>query len=124
MEWVREMCYIAATGALGAGVDRDSLLAALDEDPQFIAADAGTTDAGAFALGAGETAFSRGAVKRDLSLMLEAGARARVPVIVGSAGTAGADVHVDWALSIVAEIAQELGEKLRGFAIYAEQPED
>jgi hypothetical protein len=123
MEWMQEMRYIAATGALGAGVDRDSLFAALDEDPRFIAADAGTTDAGAFALGAGETAFSRGAVKRDLSLMLQAGLRARVPVIVGSAGTAGADVHVDWVVDIVEEIARELGVTLRGFAIYAEQPD-
>ena len=115
------MRYIAATGALGAGVDRDSLFAALDDDPAFIAADAGTTDAGAFALGTGDTAFSRDAVKRDLSLMLEAGLRARVPVIVGSAGTAGADVQVDWTLAIVEEIASELGEQLRGCAIYSEQ---
>jgi hypothetical protein len=121
MEWLQEIRYIAATGALGAGVDRDSLFSALDQDPHFIAADAGTTDAGAFALGAGETAFSRAAVKRDLSLMLQAGLRARVPVIVGSAGTAGADVHVDWTLAIVEEIAEELGQQLRGFAIYAEQ---
>jgi hypothetical protein len=120
---MQEMRYIAATGALGAGVDRDSLFAALDEDPRFIAADAGTTDAGAFALGAGETAFSRDAVKQDLSLMLQAGRHARVPVIVGSAGTAGGDVHVDWVLDIVEDIARELGERLRGFAIYAEQSE-
>jgi hypothetical protein len=118
---MQEMRYIAATGALGAGVDRDSLFAALEQDPCFIAADAGTTDAGAFALGAGETAFSRGAVKHDLSLMLQAGLRARVPVIVGSAGTAGADVHVDWVVDIAEEIARELGEQLRGLAIYAEQ---
>src|SRR3981081_1911730 len=98
MDWVQEMRYIAATGALGAGVDPGSLFAALDEEPSFIAADAGTTDAGAFALGAGETASSRGAVKQDLSVMLQAGLRAQVPVIVGSAGTAGADVHVDWVL--------------------------
>jgi hypothetical protein len=121
MESMQEMRYIAATGALGAGVDRDSLFAALDEDPSFIAADAGTTDAGAFALGAGETAFSRGAVKQDLSLMLEAGLLARVPVIVGSAGTAGADAHVDWVVGIVEEVARELAEQLRGVAIYAEQ---
>ena len=30
MDWVQEMRYIAATGALGAGVDRDSPFAALD----------------------------------------------------------------------------------------------
>jgi Acyclic terpene utilisation family protein AtuA len=117
---VQEMRYISATGALGAGVDRPSLFAALDLSPQFIAADAGTTDAGAFALGAGDTAFSRDAVKQDLSVMLQAGLHARVPVIVGSAGTAGGDVHVDWVLAIVDEIAHELGEPLRGCAIYAE----
>jgi hypothetical protein len=118
------MSYIAATGAVGAGVDAESLFAALAHDPQFIAADAGTTDAGAFALGTGATAFSREAVKRDLSLMLEAGIRAGIPVIVGSAGTAGADVHVDWVLGILEEIAAERDERLRVAAIYSEQDVD
>jgi acyclic terpene utilization AtuA family protein len=114
------MKYVAATGALGSGVDRASLLAALDEQPAFIAADAGTTDAGAFALGSGQTAFSRAAVKLDLAAVLEAGITARVPVIIGSAGTAGADVHVDWVLEIAAEVAAELEERVRAFAIYSE----
>src|SRR5260370_634376 len=47
--------------------------------------------------------------------------RARVPRIVGAGGTAGANVHVDWMLGILEEIAQELGEDLRGVAIYCEQ---
>ncbi|HMJ33389.1 MAG TPA: acyclic terpene utilization AtuA family protein [Baekduia sp.] len=115
------MTYIAAIGAVGAGVDPDALSAALAVGPQFIAADAGTTDAGAFALGTGATAFSRDAVKRDLSVMIAAGLEAGVPVIVGSAGTAGADVHVDWVVGIVDEIAQELEQTLRVAAVYAEQ---
>jgi hypothetical protein len=115
------MSYIAAIGALGAGVDAESLLAALEHEPRFIAADAGTTDAGAFALGTGAAAFSREAVRRDLLAMLTAGLQARIPVIVGSAGTAGGDVHVDWVLDIVAEIGAGLGRSLRGVAIYAEQ---
>src|SRR5260370_13109882 len=41
-----EIRFVAATGAVGAGVDRESLAAALERGPQFIAADAGTTDAG------------------------------------------------------------------------------
>jgi hypothetical protein len=115
------MTYIAATGAVGAGVDADALASALAAGPQFIAADAGTTDAGAFALGTGATAFSRDAVKRDLRLMIAAGLEAGVPVIVGSAGTAGADVHVDWVIGIVDEIAAELEQTLRVAAVYAEQ---
>jgi hypothetical protein len=114
------MKYVAATGALGSGVDRASLWTALEERPAFIAADAGTTDAGAFALGSGETAFSRTAVKRDLAAVLEAGLTAGIPVIIGSAGTAGADVHVDWMLNIAAEVTAELEEPVRAFAIYSE----
>jgi hypothetical protein len=115
------MTYVAAIGAVGGGVDGESLMAALEHDPAFIAADAGTTDAGAFALGTGAAAFSREAVRRDLLMMLRAGLQAQIPVIVGSAGTAGADVHVDWVLEILGEIASELGRPLRGVAIYSEQ---
>jgi hypothetical protein len=115
------MTYIAAIGAVGAGVDRDALWSALAAGPRFIAADAGTTDAGAFALGTGATAFSRDAVKRDLGLMIAAGLEADVPVIVGSAGTAGADVHVDWVVEIVDEIALDLEQTLRVAAVYAQQ---
>lgn len=115
------MTYIAAIGAVGAGVDPEALSSALAAGPQFIAADAGTTDAGAFALGTGATAFSRDAVKRDLELMIAAGLEAAVPVIVGSAGTAGADVHVDRVVEIVDEIARELDQTLRVAVVYAEQ---
>ena len=62
------MSYIAATGAVGAGVDAESLFAALAHDPQFIAADAGTTDAGAFALGTGVRSRHDGNCKRSLHL--------------------------------------------------------
>jgi hypothetical protein len=118
---MREMTYIAAIGAVGGGVDSDALSSALAAGPQFIAADAGTTDAGAFALGTGATAFSRDAVKRDLRLMIAAGLEAGIPVIVGSAGTAGADVHVDGVVGIVDEVAQELEQTLRVATVYAEQ---
>jgi hypothetical protein len=118
---MREMTYISAIGAVGAGVDRVALSSALAAGPRFIAADAGTTDAGAFALGTGATAFSRDAVKQDLRVMIEAGLQAGVPVIVGSAGTAGADVHVDWFIEIVDEVAQELEQTLRVASVYSQQ---
>src|SRR5258708_30347754 len=118
-----ELRYIAAS-LVGAGVDRDSLDEALRSDPHFIACDAGTTDAGPFSLGSGRPAFPREAVKGDLALLLEAGRRARVPVLIGSAGTAGSDVQVDWTRSIAEEIAREAGVKLRTAVIYAEQDKD
>jgi hypothetical protein len=118
---VEELSYVAAIGALGAGVDGQALMAAVEYGPAFIAADAGTTDAGAFSLGTGSTAFSREAVRRDLLAMLEAGLQAGIPVIVGSSGTAGADAQVDWVLDIVGGIAAELGRSLSAVAIYSEQ---
>src|SRR5258705_207092 len=57
----------------------------------------------------------------DLALMLVAGGKAKIPVIVGSAGTARGDVHVDWVLEIAREIVAEYGLKLRTAVIYAEQ---
>jgi len=45
----------------------------------FIACDAGTTDAGPFSLGMGVPAFPREAVKRDLSLMFASSAKGEHP---------------------------------------------
>ena len=115
-----EMSYIAAS-LIGAGIDRDSLNEALQNDPHFIACDAGTTDAGPFSLGSGQPAFAREAVKADLAVLLNAGRRAGVPVLIGSAGTAGRDNQVDWVLDIANEIMQEAGKKLRTAVIYADQ---
>ncbi len=118
-----EIRYIAAS-LVGAGVDKTSLDEALKSDPHFIACDAGTTDAGPFSLGSGRPAFPSEAVKSDLATLLEAGRRAGVPVLIGSAGTAGGDVQVDWTLEIVKEIMNEAGMKLRTAVIYAEQDQD
>src|SRR5258708_3229440 len=116
-----EIRFVAATGAVGAGVDRASLAAAMKREPHFMAADAGTTDAGPAALGSGVPAFAREAVKADLTVMLEAGHRAHVPVIVGSAGAAGADVPRGWTLGIVREGCAELGVQLRGAGVQSGQ---
>jgi len=120
---VDEIRYIAAS-LVGAGIDRDALNEALQSNPHFIACDAGTTDAGPFSLGSGRPAFAREAVKGDLTLLLDAGRRAGVPVLVGSAGTAGRDNQVDWVLDIADEIVKEAGAKLRTAVIYAEQDKD
>src|ERR1700738_5487929 len=113
--------FIAPVGSVGGAISATALDEALAQPTDFISCDAGTTDAGPFSLGMGMPAFPREAVKRDLSLMLRAGRKANIPVIVGSAGTAGGDVHVDWVLEIVREIVAECGVKLRRAVIYAEQ---
>lgn len=104
-----EARFIAASGALGVGVHEPSLIDALRFQPHFIACDAGSTDAGPFALGSGRAAFSRAAVKSDTAMILRAGHKAGIPALIGSVGTAGSDVHVDWMMDIVREIVAEHG---------------
>jgi len=120
-EQLQEIRFISPIGSVGGGICRAALDEALAQAPHFIACDAGTTDAGPFSLGMGISAFPREAVKRDLSLLLRAGRKANVPVIIGSAGTAGGDVHVDWVLEIAREIVAEFHLTLRTTVIYAEQ---
>jgi hypothetical protein len=116
-----EIRFIAATGSLGSGVAEDWLEKALAHKPHFIAADAGTTDAGAFSLGSGKTAYTRSALKRDLDVVLRAARKIKVPVIIGSAGTAGADVHVELMLELAREVATEHAMQLKVATIFSEQ---
>lgn len=108
-------------GALGAGVRPDEVEAGLAAGAHAIALDAGSTDSGPAYLGTGKSKYSRAAVKRDLSILMEARDRAGVPLLIGSCGTSGCDEAVDWTLEIVHEIAKELGLRPRIAVLYSEQ---
>lgn len=101
------VCVLAAAGMLGSSFDKAGFYAALEHEPDIIGCDSGTSDSGPFFLGAGIPRMSRKAAKRDLELMITEGIRRGIPVLVGSAGTAGADPNVDWMVDIVKEIARE-----------------
>jgi hypothetical protein len=105
---------------LGTGFSEASLDLAMARQPHFIGCDAGSSDPGPFYLGSGQTQASKGATKRDLRLMLLAGRAAGIPVIVGSAGTAGGDPHLAFTRQIVEEIAAEEGLHFRLALIHAE----
>lgn len=105
---------------LGTGFSEASLIRAMEARPHFIGCDAGSTDPGPYYLGSGRAQPSRAATKRDLRLMLLAGRAANVPVIVGSAGTAGGDPHLAFTRDVVEEIAREEGLSFRLALIHAE----
>jgi hypothetical protein len=46
-------------------------------------------------------------MKRDMTLLLEASLANKIPLLIGSAGLAGAAPHVEWADEILMEIAKE-----------------
>lgn len=100
-----EVKILSPTAILGYGFPEESFRKGLGRRPNVIAVDAGSTDPGPYYLGAGVSFTDRKAVYRDLKLILEAGRRQDVPVIVGSAGGAGARPHLDWTLNIIREIA-------------------
>ena len=94
-------------GSLGYGVNAESLQRALALGLDAIGADSGSTDMGPYYLGSGKPYHSRAAMKRDLTLVLRAGLENGLPVLIGNAGGAGADLHLEWMHAIVREIAQE-----------------
>jgi hypothetical protein len=112
---------LSATGVCGSGFKQASLDAGMARRPHFIGCDAGSTDPGPFSLGSGATAFPVRAIKRDLRLMLRAARAARIPLLVGSAGTAGGAPHVTLFHHLVEEIAREDGLEFRLALIHAEQ---
>ena len=118
---MQEIRVLSPTGVCGSGFLETSFETALSWDPHFIGCDAGSTDPGPSHLGSGEPAFPRAAVKRDLRLMLMGARRKKIPLLIGSAGTAGGDIHVKWFCDIVKEIAAEESLSFRLAVVHAEQ---
>ena len=119
-----EIRMLATTGMLGYGYTEQAFRRGLEQGLDFIAADAGSMDPGPYYLGSGTAYVSRAAAKRDLGLMLEAGVRGGIPVLIGSAGGGGGEPQLAWTREIVEEIARERGLSFRLALIHAEQSKD
>jgi hypothetical protein len=116
-----EIRVLAATGVLGSGFLESSFSAGLSRQPHFIGSDAGSSDPGPSPLGAGGTSFPARAIKRDLRIMLIGARQAKIPLLIGSCGTAGGDPHLQMVFDILQEIAREEGLKFQTALIHAEQ---
>jgi hypothetical protein len=116
-----EIRVLSPTGVCGSGFLATSFAQALALAPHFIGCDAGSTDPGPVYLGTGRAAFPRDAVRRDLRLMLLGARRLKIPLLIGSAGTAGGDAQLTLVRGIVEEIAAEEGLDFNLALIHAEQ---
>lgn len=112
---------LVPTGMLGGGFPADTLTRGVTMGADIIAVDGGSTDSGPHYLGTATAKTARGAVARDLRLILVAARSADIPVIVGSCGTSGTDTGVDWIHDIVTEIAATEHLDLSVARIYSEQ---
>lgn len=109
------------TGALGLGYERAALALGVANRPDIIAVDGGSTDSGPSYLGRGVSKYSRGSTNAEWRELMLARAEAGVPLVIGTAGTCGADAAVDWLFQITEELAAELGQKLRVARLYSSQ---
>lgn len=109
-------------GMLGSGISPDLVARGLELGARAIAVDAGSTDSGASCLATGVSKVSRDSIKRDLTTLIRASAAADVPLLVGSCGTSGTDMGVDWTRDIALEICEAFGLTRRIALLYSEQP--
>ena len=117
---MEELRILSPTAILGYGFPVQSFEEGMRRNPHVIAVDAGSTDPGPYYLGAGISFTDRGAVKRDLEIILPAALEKGIPVIIGSAGGSGGRPHLEWNIDIIKEIAEEKGLKFRMAVINAE----
>ena len=111
---------LSPTAILGYGFPEASFLRGMEEGPDLIGVDAGSTDPGPYYLGSGKSFTDRVGVKRDLRYMLTHGVRNGIPVVIGSAGGSGARPHVEWCRKIIEEIAAEEKLSFRMGIVYAD----
>ncbi len=113
---------LVPAGALGLGYDRKALERGVANRPDIIAVDGGSTDSGPSYLGRGMSKYSRASTKAEWRELMQARLTAGVPLVIGTAGTCGADSTVDWLLEITREIAAEDGIQVRVATLKSGQP--
>lgn len=121
---MKEFRILAPTGIVGYGFPEESFAAGVALNPDLIACDAGSTDPGPYYLGSGIPFTNATAVKRDMTLMLKAACELKIPLVIGSAGGSGADVHLNREVGIIREIAKEQGLAFKLAIVSAEFEQD
>lgn len=111
---------VSVSGILGYGFPEKSLDYALAQKPHMIGVDGGSSDPGPYYLGSGKTLNSPLAMKRDLRLLLRGAITHRIPMMIGTAGGAGGNPHLEICAQLVREIAQEEGWHFKMATITAE----
>ena len=82
----------------------------------------GSIDIGPTYLGKGEMATSPGSTRRDLRRVLHAARGLDVPLVIGTAGSAGAGPHLDATLALLRDIAETDGLRFRMAVMRADIP--
>lgn len=120
----RPIRVLGASGQLGYGIPTPAFNAGLERQPDLIGCDMGSIDPGPYYLGSGEWATNPASTRRDLRKVLAAARRLDIPLVIGSAGSAGAAPHLDKTLAMVRDLAREEGLHFRLAVLRADLPRD
>ncbi len=120
----RPMRVLGASGQLGYGIPTPAFEEGLRREPDLIGCDMGSIDIGPSYLGRGELATAPAATRRDLRKVLLGARRHDIPLVIGSAGSAGAAPHLDATLAMIRHIAREEGLRFRLAVLRADIPRD
>lgn len=100
---------LCGAGALGFGIPESSLRAGFERSPHFVGCDMGSIDPGPYYLGTGRMAAPPATARRDLELVLLGARAADIPLLIGTAGTAGSRLQVEEVVTMLREIAEQHG---------------
>lgn len=109
----RPIRLMGASGQLGYGIPAESFRRGIERRPDLIGADMGSIDIGPTYLGKGEMATAPGQTRRDLRRLLLGARSLDVPLVIGSAGSAGAAPHLEATLAMIRDIARADGLRFR-----------
>lgn len=115
---------LSASGQLGYGVPEAAFNEGVKRQPHFIGCDMGSIDPGPYYLGSGNIATSDAQTRGDLATVIRGARSINVPLIVGTAGCAGASPHLDTVLAMVRDIARAENLHFNLASIRADMPRD
>ncbi len=121
---MKEVKVFALNGQLGYGYPLSSYHKGMSMNPDMVGADAGSSDGGPAFLGTGTALTGRTAVKRDLEFVLPDVIKRKIPFVIGSAGTAGGEPHINIVTEIIREIAAEKNLHFKMAIIHSEVPKE
>ena len=121
---LKPLRVLSASGQLGYGVPEVAFNEGLKRAPHFIGADMGSIDPGPYYLGSGNIATSEAQTRGDLAMLLKGARAINVPLLVGTAGCAGAAPHLDAVLAMVREVAHAEGLHFKLASIRGDMPRD
>ena len=121
---LKPLRVMAASGQLGYGIPDAAFNAGLARKPHLIGADMGSIDPGPYYLGAGKMAQSETMVRVDLAKCLRGARSLGIPLLIGTAGSAGAAPHLAQTLAMVRDIARAENLHFRLASIAADIPRD